>query len=191
MTGLLTTAAPLLVLNLLAAPAPNLDDLKARYQHKADEAVWRWDEDRANVSASVARYKGGYDLEFKWNAPERASVATICFRKDGKEVFVLKGHHRTQFAQQGSVLYYADFQPSATGCAVIAYDLERGKQLWKTNLKGLGPIGHKDYRNAVLLDVNREVVAVWGEECLGRYLEFVDVKSGTTVGHRLFKDEDE
>jgi hypothetical protein len=191
MTGLLSTAAPLLVLNLLAAPAPNLDELKARYQRKADEAVWRWDEDKAHVDASVARYRGGYDLEFKWDSPDRASGATIHFRKEGKEVFTLKGHRRTQFAQQGSVLYYVDFEPSKTGCAVIAYDLEKGKQLWRTNLKGLGPIGHKDYRNAVLLEVNREVVTVWGDECLGRYLEFVDVKTGTTVGHRLFKDEDD
>jgi hypothetical protein len=191
MAGLLTTAAPLLVLNLLAAPAPNLDELKERYQRKADEVVWRWDEDKAHVGASVARYRGGYDLEFKWNAPERASEATIRFRKEGREVFTLKGHRRTQFAQQGSVLYYVDFEPNTTGCVVIAYDLEWGKQLWKTNLKGLGPISHKEYRNAVMLEVNREVVTVWGEECLGRYLEFVDVKTGTTVGHRLFKDEDE
>jgi hypothetical protein len=190
MTGLLATAAPLLVVNLLAVPVPNLDELKERYQRRADEAVWRWDDDKAHVGASVARYQGGYDLDFKWDSPERAFEATIRFCKDGKDVLVLKGHRGTQFAQQGSVLYYADFIAISSGCTVIAYDLERGKQLWKTNLKGLGPIGHSKYRNAVMLEVDREVVTVVGKESAGKYLEYVDVKSGTTVGNRVFKDKD-
>jgi hypothetical protein len=36
------------------------------------------------------------------------------------------------FTQIGNVFFVADFSPIATGCTLVAYDLEEHKELWKT-----------------------------------------------------------
>jgi hypothetical protein len=51
----------------------------------------------------------------------------------------------------------------------------------------LGPISHFAYRNFINLDVNGEVMTVYGNETLGRYLEYKDIDTGKTVGHRIFE----
>jgi hypothetical protein len=86
-------------------------------------------------------------------------------------------------------VYYADFTPYSSGCTVIAYDMKAKKQLWKTDLKGLGPISHTKYRNAVILEVKDDVIRVLGQESAGKYLEYVDLKSGKTVANRVFQDK--
>ena len=92
------------------------------------------------------------------------------------------------FSLNGDVLIYADFMPSRTGCSVVAFDLKKQKQLWKTNLKGLGDIAHFRYANSVNLDIiNDDAVRVFGKESAGQYLEIVDRKTGKTVGHRKYK----
>ena len=74
--------------------------------------------------------------------------------KEGKPGFAVAGHPGTVFAVRDGILYYADFSPARTGCALVAYDLKKGKQLWKAALKGLGPISHFRYHNAVNLDLD-------------------------------------
>ena len=71
----------------------------------------------------------------------------------------------------------------------MAYDLKGRKLLWLTQLKGLSPLAH--YLNWVRLErVNNEVLAVYGNEDTaghaGRYVEIVDMKTGKTVGHKVF-----
>ena len=106
---------------------------------------------------------------------------------DGKELYSWQGHYRSVFTSTGDVLIYAEFLPSRTGCTVVAYDLKKQKQLWKTPLKGLGDIAHFRYSNAVNLEiVNNEAVRVFGKESAGQYLGFVDLKTGKTVVHRVY-----
>jgi hypothetical protein len=106
---------------------------------------------------------------------------------DGKELFAWEGHERSVFALSRDVLVYADFHPSSTGCSVVAYDLSNRKQLWKTKLKGLGSINHFRYSNLVNLEIlNDEVVRIFGWESAGQYIEFIDLKAGKTMGHRLY-----
>jgi hypothetical protein len=68
----------------------------------------------------------------------------------------------------------------------VAWDLKAKKQLWKTNLKGLGGIIHFQYHNAVNLDLDGQAVRVRGKESAGRYIEYVDRKTGKTVGHKVY-----
>jgi len=57
---------------------------------------------------------------------------------------------------------------------VVAIDRSTGKTLWKTDLKGLGPIAHSKYRNAVRLEVlDGDAIQVFGKESSGRYVEIV------------------
>jgi hypothetical protein len=171
----------------LAVAAPALRDRSATdYQQKAERAVWEWDDDRATFDKSLAA--SGY----------RGDVQVL--RLDfGKCVYTLRpagsaaevrfgGHGETVVAVCGGALYYADFSPIASGCAVVAVDLTTGEQLWRAELRGLGPVDHSKYRNRVILDVDRNAVRVLGKESSGRYIEYLDRKSGRTVGHKVFKD---
>jgi hypothetical protein len=87
------------------------------------------------------------------------------------------------------MLYYADYSPGSSGCALVAVDLKTGKQMWKSGLQGLGPIAHTRYRNSVTLEPTDDALLVHGQESAGNYVEYVDKKSGKTVGHKVFKDK--
>jgi hypothetical protein len=168
---------------LWAAPLPMRED----YQKKADEAPWQWSEARASTADCAKRLRGGYAAEVE--PRDKFGGVVIRIVKDGRVVHFFEGHPRTVFAVRHDVLYYADFGRASTGCAVVACDLRAGKQLWKARLKGLGPIAHKDYRNDVNLDLEKYAVCVRGKECLGRYIEFVDLRTGATVGHKVYSEE--
>jgi hypothetical protein len=93
------------------------------------------------------------------------------------------------FVVEGKVLYYADYMASRTGCELIAYDLAKKEQLWKMALKGLGPIPHFKYHNAVTLGPAGDALLVHGHESAGNYIEYVDRKTGKTVGHKAFPNK--
>jgi hypothetical protein len=73
------------------------------------------------------------------------------------------------------------------GCSIIAYDLANRKELWKTRVQGIGPIAHTAYDNQVALELVGDALKVLGNELAGQYVEFVDLKTGKTVGHKLFR----
>ena len=162
------------------APLPPRED----YQKKADEAPWSWSEERATPEGAAkqlpARYAAEVERQGTWGE------ATIRLLKDGNIVHHFAGHFRTVFAVRDDVLYYADFGPSSSGCAVVAYDLRKQKRLWRAPLKGLGGVDHSKYRNAVNLSLEKYAVCVRGQESAGNYIEFVDLKSGKTVGHKVY-----
>jgi hypothetical protein len=161
--------------------------LREDYQKKAEQAPWEWSEAHATAAGSAKRLPGDYKAEVE--SRDKSGGVVIRIVKGGRVVHFFEGHPRTVFAVRHDVLYYADFGPASTGCAVVACDLRTGKQLWKARLQGLGPIAHKDYRNAVNLDLEKYAVCVRGQECLGNYIEFVDLRSGKTVGHKVYARE--
>jgi hypothetical protein len=169
---------------LWAAPLPLRED----YQKKADAAPWQWSDGRASAADSARRLKGDYQAEVESRGMFGEVVIRI--RKGGAAVHSFPGHVGTVFAVRADVLYSAQFSRSAPGCAVAAYDLREKKQLWTATLRGLGPIEHSAYRNAVLLDLDTQAVCVRGNECLGRYIEYVDLRTGKTVGHKRYSEEE-
>lgn len=177
----------LVVATVVAAPVPKKP--AKDYQKLADETEWRFAERKAITDQLTDEFKG-----FRWELLpfEVGGIGmTVRISNVKKEVLL---NWETQvlvsFAQRDGVLYYTDFDPSASGCTVVAFDLNAKKQLWKTDLKGLGPIAHSGYRNDVRLDVfDGDTVQVFGKESSGRYVEFVDRTSGKTVGDRVFAEE--
>jgi hypothetical protein len=157
------------------------------YQKIADSTPWSWSADRASVTDSFLRLPNTYQVELI-RPKDKTGVVTIRFLDDGKEAFAWMGHYGSVFAMSGDVLVYADFGPGRTGCSLIAYDLKQKKQVWKTALMGLGPINHSRYANAVTLEfIDNATVRVFGNESAGKYLEIVDINTGKTVGHRVYK----
>jgi hypothetical protein len=157
------------------------------YQKIADATPWNWSAERASVTDSFLRFPMDYQVELI-RPKNKFSEITIRVLDGDKELVVWKGHERSVFTSSGDVLVHADFHPSRTGCALVAFDLKNGKQLWRTDLKGLGPIPHSRYSNSVNLDIlDKDAVRVFGKESAGQYLEIVDLKTGKTVGHRTYK----
>jgi hypothetical protein len=184
--GVLSALAGLLLTAIAAgaAPEPAVD-----YQKQADAAPWTWNDEQASLWHSFQAYQGDYQLEII-RPPNRFGEIKVRFSRDGREVYSWTGHYRTVFAVRGNVLYRTEFHPSASGCSLIAFDLAAGKELWKTNLKGLGPIAHTAYHNLVTLDMPRDdVLRVFGNEAAGRYVEYIDARSGKTIGHKVFPRE--
>jgi outer membrane protein assembly factor BamB len=90
----------------------------------------------------------------------------------------------------GNVLYYPQFHPSSNGAALVAVDLTTGKELWKTQLQGIGPVRHFAYRNLINMEISKETVMIFGNESFGRYVEIVQLSTGKTVGHKEFPKDD-
>ncbi len=145
------------------------EEKKIDYQKMAAEARWKWPNPLPN---------------------ER----TMCLFADGKKVWPSERPPfgvTLSFVGSNCIEYKAFFGRGGTGCRVESYDLKAGKTLWQTQLKGLGGISHREYTNDVRLEpVNDEVFAVYGDEAFGRYIEIVDMKTGKTVGHKVFTKEE-
>jgi hypothetical protein len=156
------------------------------YQKVADATAWKFSPEQASVTDSFLKFSRDYQVELI-RPKNKFGEIIIRIVDDGKELCSWEGHYRSVFTLSGDVLVYAEFFPSRTGCTVVAYDLKKQKQLWKTPLKGLGDIAHFRYSNAVNLEiVNSEAVRVFGKESAGQYVEFVDLKTSKTVGHRVY-----
>jgi hypothetical protein len=156
------------------------------YQEVADRWPWQWSPDRADLLTAVAFYRGSYQVDIVKPKGDKERLR-IGLTDDGREVFSWAGHRHSVFSQDGDVLFYADYWPDRTGCEIVARDLKAGKELWRTRLHGLGPIKHSGYSNRVAMEADHLLVTVRGKETLGRYLEFLDPRTGRILGHRIYE----
>jgi hypothetical protein len=158
---------------------------RTEYQRKADATEWRWSKEQTNLDYCVKHNLRGYTaritpLEDAWGS-ERLQISVL----DGaEEAWTFRGHEETVFVQVGDVLYVADFCPIATGCAIVAYDLKARDLLWTCPLRGNPPALHSQYLHFVNIEADGDAILVFGTEGNGRYIEYVDTKSGKTVGHK-------
>lgn len=177
-TGVLVTLAG-------ALAAGGADD-KTDYQKMTQSAAWGWNQEQAGPAYGISQSGGKYDIRIDVSHDDLSNW-TFSIQRDGKPICSWRGHPHTVFRIQEDRLYYARFHTSGSGGQVVAVDLTTGKELWASDLKALGPIQHSAYQNLMNLDANLEVVTVWGNETMGRYLEFKDARTGQTVGHRIFE----
>ncbi|HLJ97969.1 MAG TPA: sialidase family protein, partial [Gemmataceae bacterium] len=158
------------------------------HQARADAASWDFSPDAASLKKSITGFPKPYQVE---PSPDDVGNATITITKEGKALYRWSGHTASVFLAAADVLYYADYSRDATGCRLIAVDLKNGKELWKTRLKGLGPIRHSRYSNQVNLRLeDMAMLRITSLESAGGYLEFVDRRTGKTVGHRVFSSKE-
>ena len=158
------------------------------YQKTADGARWGWRSEMSNPLGCIGQCGDKYDIRLLSTKNDRYSLI-ITITLGDQQVFSWKGHVHSVFRILEDRLYYAKFNPGSSGGSIVAVDLQTGKQLWESPLKALGPIRHSAYRNLLTLDANHEVVSVDGNESMGKYVEFKDVITGATVGHKIFIGE--
>jgi hypothetical protein len=155
------------------------------YQKAIDSANWAWEDEKASPFWGISQAGEKYTIVMVSKPNERYDL-TFKVLHGEKVVYTWLGHVKSVFRIQEDRLYYARFSFSGSGGSVVAVDLSTGKELWDSPLQALGPIQHSQYLNLMNLDTNFDVVWVWGNETMGRYLEYKDVTTGKTVGHRIF-----
>ena len=159
------------------------------YQKTADRAQWSFTDAWANPLSCMCRLAGtDYDVWLIRETKDRHAL-TINFIKDDRPAYQWKGHKHSVFRIRGDRLYYAEFHYSGSGGNVVAVDLNKGNELWRSPLKALGEVAHSAYLNRMTIDANDEVVSIYGNESMGRYVEFKDTRTGKTVGHKRFPTE--
>ncbi len=161
----------------------------------SDPIDFHWMPEQASILYSLEQYEGDYEIQLIRPAKSLGAMK-IRFLKNGKERLAFAGHSKTVFVVEGDVVYYADYNYSAYGCVVKAYDLDKRKQLWSSILKGIpmpdNSVGHSGYANAVTLGfvtLPPKALIVYGKESFGDYSEVLDRKTGKTSDHKLFRHE--
>jgi hypothetical protein len=177
------------ILVCLAAflPSCSQDAAQAQsYEKRIMAAKWKWSDERANLLTCVVQRMQGYEVQI--TRPEDITglyeTLAIGILKGGKDVLRFQGHAETAIARANNVLYIAELAPCAPGCTILAYDLEARKELWRCPLRGTPPPAHSEYRNRVNVEADEDLVIVYGNESWGRYIEYVDAKTGKSVANR-------
>src|SRR6187551_3651692 len=93
------------------------------YQKVADATAWRFSTEQASVTDSFLRFSKDYQVELIRPSNKFGEI-TIRVVDGGKELVAWTGHYRSVFTSSGTVLVYADFGHSRTGCTLVAYDLK-------------------------------------------------------------------
>lgn len=171
---------------LVAAPVePGAAGKAARYRKLVDELAWKEPADQP--ARSLAAQVPSYQLEIRVTISGGQRTDDLAITDHGQVLYSWQEHGHGVAIVRDGLLYRADYEQMATGCAIRAIDLKAGQELWKATLKGLGPIAHSKYHNRVWMErLGDSVLAVYGRESAGRYVELVDFKTGRTVGHKVF-----
>lgn len=143
------------------------------------EEEWKWSDDQASILHYFMNASGDYpvqlirDNDAGWNE--------VGVRIGGEEDLLLEfqTHREGAFVFADTIIIYAVFSMYASGCELRACDLEAGEEIWRRPLLGIGEISHSKYRNRINLEVRKDNVIVYGNEFGGKYIEVLDVKTGS------------
>lgn len=159
-------------------------------QEEINNSEWSWEPEEACLFHCA--FKEFWNFRTEIVIPKREGFRNkllVRLFEDGKEIYSFEAYRSTVFTRQGDILYLADFCPVSSGCSILAIDFRAKKQLWKAELRGIGPVSHSKYFNQVTVHlVANDLLLVRGNEAFGRYLEFVNIKTGKTVGNKVFRD---
>lgn len=159
------------------------------------ERSFGFNERDSGILFSLSQYSGDPQIHIIYD-PKKRWLMSFKFVGDGKEVLTLDGHNGSTFRTADDILYFAHFWPWAPGCRIAAYHLRNGKELWETELSGVGQPGHSAYLNQVTLEVrhiegvDREgeaSVLITGSESYGQYREVLDAKTGLQLAHKVYR----
>ena len=176
--------AGLPVSSLAQNSSPSQDETMD-YEKAVSGWNWRWDDSKVGPLACIPARKYGLRVATT-ETPGRLEITVTTNKADA---YSWQGHRFSVFRVVDDRLYFAVWHPNSSGGKVVAVDLSTGKKLWQDELQALGPIQHSGYSNQLILEVNHNVVTVWGNESRGRYVEVKRIDTGETVGHKIFRKD--
>jgi hypothetical protein len=152
------------------------------WDDRLHKTPWKF-EDKSTLD--WVREVAGYDITLARAGGSR--VVEVSVRKQGQATVIYrwKATANTPLAIMDDTLYYVAHSEIASGARVVAVELRSGKQRWSTQLKGLGPIAHSQYRNQVWFAIEGGVIEVRSLEAGGKYIELVDLKTGKMLATRV------
>lgn len=171
-----------------AAPAaqPNPKPKPIDWQKRADEATWDFDYRPNDLKQCVERVAGKYAAKAEplQDREGRPLGLLVRIMKGDALAFEFEGHAGTVFVIDGDRLYRSAHHSGTSGSAFVATDLTTGIELWRTRLRGIGPVEHSAYCNRLAVHLADGGLWVFGHESQGGYIEILDPKTGKTIGHR-------
>lgn len=162
-------------------------EIEPTYKKMAKDWIWSWSPEGVNLLSYIIKYPGKYQIKLTRNPRDRWLLLIQIFH-DQAEICKWATNRNGAFLQVGGILYYTEFAMMSSGMFLVAYDLSNNKQLWKSKLKGIGPIGHSEYFNwGAHLEIKDDVIQVIGKESAGSYVEFIYRPTGKTIAHKVFR----
>jgi hypothetical protein len=162
---------------------------KESWQRGLDE--WKFSFKDPDVHEVLSKYHGESQIQLIDKPEGRWYARTVRIARNGKQLLELSSDKGAVFQIHKNVLFFPLYEGSSCGCTVVAYDLDTGKQLWKTELRAVGQVGHSVYSNSVRLEISRngedEVLLVTGQEAYGDYREILDIKTGEMLAHKIYR----
>ena len=156
---------------------------KMDWTWREEESRFQWYVDQLDETFQVQMDDGGDKKRKRW-----IRNITISIRDKSGEPLTWQGHLESCFlGMKNGVIVYEDHRRMAQGCTVVAYDVRKGVEIWRTGLRGKGRrVRHSRYRNQINLRYGpSDSIVVFGKETAGNYIELLSIKTGETVGHRI------
>lgn len=154
---------------------------------------------RETMLDSLSRYRGTPQVHLVFDA-NRPFEFDYRFVHKGREIISIRGHKHSSFCSRDNRLFFADYSPDMPGCAVVAYDLISGKELWKTKLHQEQPKAVSAYRNHVKVSLTSDpsapgqqwekpgnVIEVRGSETYCDYIEALDAETGASLAIKNYR----
>ena len=147
---------------------------------------WKWSDDKASILQPLLTGSRLYDVSVTNPKSERRNMLNVKISSGGETLCQWESHGEGAFvfAKSDSMVVYSQYSPIASGCRLVAFSLSDKKQMWQTDLKGIGPVEHSKYRNRINLILKDDRLIVYGNESSGKYIEVVDLNSGETISNR-------
>lgn len=152
----------------------------------ANHTNWQWDDRYTSLLWCAVTSHSDCIISITSRPPRHSDIIDIdIHNKDGIAIYQWKGHPFTVFEINNNVLYYANYNYTASGGEIVAIDLSSGKEIWRHRIKGLGPIAHSVYSSRIILNVEKDEVVIYGSESYGRYIERIDRANGQIVNTEI------
>ena len=132
--------------------------------------------------------------------PQRYDQLVFRFFDKDREIISLRGHRYSSFQVEGDLLFFADYLSDGPGCAVAAYSLATGKEVWRTTLHQKQPQGASGYRNRVNILLNSgyalpdkkqkgagSTLQITGSESYCDYVEVLDATTGASLAIKHYR----
>jgi len=198
-------AATSVVKNAAASTAAVEHPYNKAWQDSLQQWGFQFDTTRCGVMYCLSQFRGDCKIEMIYD-PARWWMMTFKLLHGDKEIATFEGNQQSVFCGSKHVLYFAQFSMSSEGCRVIAFDTTTGAKVWQHDLEAAGnDMDHSAYSNRVIMQVGTEhpgedgkklfsdeeqdkgTLIITGSEVAGDYIEVLDMKTGRTLAHRLFR----
>ncbi len=153
-------------------------------------------EENPDLLYSLQQFEGPGKIRFEYDPKDKWKM-NITINVSDRDVLSFVGDWGAAFASDGKRFYLAKFHSDTTGCALIAYELATGKELWKTEMSHQRPFAHSAYANRVRVSMCLDhqidgetagsTVIVTGMESYCDYVEILDSQTGEMLALKNYR----